>query len=92
LKTSPAKHLHDREAVLPSDFGGLGDSVADDTAAIQTCFDWPAPGIARNERVRLALLGSRPVLSGVLTSAWTQAWTIPGFDHLRGVRRQLQHA
>ncbi|MBB5691748.1 hypothetical protein GXW77_05315 [Roseomonas alkaliterrae] len=38
-KTGLAKYLRDREAVLPSDFGGLGDGVADDTAAIQACFD-----------------------------------------------------
>ena len=38
-KTELAKYLRDREAVLPADFGGLGDSVADDTAAIQAAFD-----------------------------------------------------
>jgi hypothetical protein len=38
-KTDFAKYLRDREAVLPSDFGGLGDGVADDRAAVQACFD-----------------------------------------------------
>ncbi|GIX10741.1 glycosyl hydrolase family 28-related protein [Elioraea sp.] len=38
-KTGLAKYLRDREAVLPADFGGLGDGVADDTAAIQAAFD-----------------------------------------------------
>lgn len=38
-KTDFAKYLRDREAVLPNDFGGLGDGVADDRAAIQSCFD-----------------------------------------------------
>ncbi|WP_149539317.1 pectate lyase family protein [Siccirubricoccus phaeus] len=38
-KTDLAKYLRDREAVLPSDFGGLGDGVADDRAAIQAAFD-----------------------------------------------------
>ena len=38
-KTGLAKYLRDREAVLPSDFGGLGDGVANDTSAIQACFD-----------------------------------------------------
>jgi len=38
-KTDFAKYLRDREAVLPSDFGGLGDRVADDRAAIQAAFD-----------------------------------------------------
>jgi len=41
-KTGLAKYLRDREAVLPSDFGGLGDGVADDTAAIQACSIGPA--------------------------------------------------
>ncbi|GIX10681.1 MULTISPECIES: hypothetical protein [Acetobacterales] len=38
-KTDLAKYLRDREAVLPADFAGLGDGVADDTAAIQAAFD-----------------------------------------------------
>ena len=38
-KTDFAKYLRDREAVLPTDFGGLGDGVADDRSAIQSCFD-----------------------------------------------------
>ena len=38
-KTDFAKYLRDREAVLPADFGGLGDGVADDRAAIQAAFD-----------------------------------------------------
>jgi len=38
-KTDFAKYLHDREMVLPSDFGWLGDGVADDRAAIQAAFD-----------------------------------------------------
>ena len=38
-KTDLAKYLRDREAVLPADFGGLGDGVADDRAAIQAAFD-----------------------------------------------------
>jgi hypothetical protein len=38
-KTDFAKYLRDREAVLPSDFGGLGDGVANDRSAIQSCFD-----------------------------------------------------
>jgi len=38
-KTELGKYLRDREAVLPSDFGGLGDGVADDRAAIQAAFD-----------------------------------------------------
>jgi len=38
-KTELAKYLRDREMVLPSDFGGLGDGVADDRAAIQAAFD-----------------------------------------------------
>ena len=38
-KTDLAKYLRDRETVLPSDFGGLGDGVADDRAAIQAAFD-----------------------------------------------------
>jgi hypothetical protein len=38
-KTGLAKYLRDREAVLPSDFGGLGDGVANDTTAIQQAFD-----------------------------------------------------
>ena len=43
-KTDLAKYLRDRETVLPSDFGGLGDGVADDRAAIQAAFDrGPAP-------------------------------------------------
>ena len=38
-KTDLAKYLRDREAVLPRDFGGLGDGAANDRAAIQACFD-----------------------------------------------------
>ncbi|GGG42278.1 hypothetical protein GCM10010964_32200 [Caldovatus sediminis] len=38
-KTELGKYLRDREAVLPRDFGGLGDGVADDRAAIQAAFD-----------------------------------------------------
>jgi hypothetical protein len=38
-KTDFAKYLRDREAVLPNDFGGLGDGVADDRTAIQAAFD-----------------------------------------------------
>ncbi len=38
-KADLAKYLRDREDVLPSDFGGLGDGVADDRAAIQAAFD-----------------------------------------------------
>jgi hypothetical protein len=38
-KTDFAKYLRDREAVLPTDFGGLGDGVANDRSAIQSCFD-----------------------------------------------------
>ncbi|MCA3277508.1 MAG: hypothetical protein ING26_18515 [Roseomonas sp.] len=38
-KTDLAKYLRDREAVLPTDFGGLGDGVANDRTAIQACFD-----------------------------------------------------
>jgi hypothetical protein len=38
-KTDLAKYLRDREAVLPFDFGGLGDGAANDRAAIQACFD-----------------------------------------------------
>ncbi len=38
-KTELGKYLRDREMVLPSDFGGLGDGVADDRAAIQAAFD-----------------------------------------------------
>jgi hypothetical protein len=38
-KTDLAKYLRDREAVLPIDFGGLGDGAANDRAAIQACFD-----------------------------------------------------
>jgi len=37
-KTDFAKYLRDREMVLPADFGGLGDGVADDRAAIQAAF------------------------------------------------------
>ena len=38
-KSDFAKYLRDREAVLPTDFGGLGDGVANDRSAIQSCFD-----------------------------------------------------
>ncbi|MFN8891033.1 MAG: hypothetical protein ACK5WA_01540 [Alphaproteobacteria bacterium] len=38
-KTDLAKYLRDREAVLPFDFGGLGDGAANDRVAIQACFD-----------------------------------------------------
>ncbi|MBW6401419.1 hypothetical protein KPL78_26450 [Roseomonas sp. HJA6] len=38
-KTDLAKYLRDREAVMPRDFGGLGDGAANDRAAIQACFD-----------------------------------------------------
>jgi hypothetical protein len=38
-KTELGKYLRDREAVLPTDFGGLGDGVANDRSAIQSCFD-----------------------------------------------------
>ncbi len=38
-KSDFAKYLRDREAVLPNDFGGLGDGVADDRIAIQAAFD-----------------------------------------------------
>ncbi|TCZ63936.1 hypothetical protein [Roseicella aquatilis] len=38
-KSDFAKYLRDREAVLPNDFGGLGDGVADDRTAIQAAFD-----------------------------------------------------
>jgi hypothetical protein len=37
-KTDLAKYLRDREAVLPFDFGGLGDGAANDRAAIQAHF------------------------------------------------------
>ncbi|MGK7865397.1 hypothetical protein [Falsiroseomonas sp. E2-1-a4] len=37
-KSDFAKYLRDREAVLPNDFGGLGDGVADDRTAIQAAF------------------------------------------------------
>ncbi len=37
-KTDFAKYLRDREEVLPTDFGGLGDGVADDRTAIQSAF------------------------------------------------------
>jgi hypothetical protein len=43
-KTGLAKYLRDREAVLPSDFGGLCDGVANNTAAIQACFDRASAG------------------------------------------------
>jgi hypothetical protein len=61
-KTDLAKYLRDREAVLPFDFGGLGDGAANDRAAIQACFD------------RAAALSSRPV-PGVwmLASCWVAA-------------------
>jgi len=38
-KSDFAKYPRDREAVLPNDFGGLGDGVADDRTAIQAAFD-----------------------------------------------------
>lgn len=38
-KTALAKYLRDREHPTPLDFGGVGDGVADDTAAVQACFD-----------------------------------------------------
>ncbi len=38
-KTDLVKYLRDREAVLPRDFGGLGDGAAIDRVAIQACFD-----------------------------------------------------
>ncbi|MBU8540653.1 glycoside hydrolase family 55 protein [Falsiroseomonas tokyonensis] len=38
-KSDFAKYLRDREAVLPNDFGGLGDGVADDRTSIQAAFD-----------------------------------------------------
>ncbi|WP_246522472.1 hypothetical protein [Neoroseomonas terrae] len=38
-KTDLAKYLRDREAVMPRDFGGLGDGAANDRVAIQACFD-----------------------------------------------------
>ena len=38
-KTELAKYLRDREQTIPNDFGGLGDGVADDRAAVQACFD-----------------------------------------------------
>jgi hypothetical protein len=38
-KTDFAKYLRDREAVLPSDFGGLGDGATDSRTAIQAAFD-----------------------------------------------------
>src|SRR5947209_2308649 len=41
-KTDFAKYLRDREVVMPSDFGGLGDGVADDRTAIQAAFDQAA--------------------------------------------------
>ena len=75
-KTDLAKYLRDREAVLPRDFGGLGDGAANDRAAIQACFDRAA---ADGKLAEHAMRTLGPYLSGAGT-AWTADAPLPGGD------------
>ncbi|WP_333669538.1 hypothetical protein [Elioraea tepidiphila] len=61
-KTELGKYLRDREHPTPSDFGGIGDGVADDTAAVQACFD----RAAADGKVALIPKGIWNVAAGVV--------------------------
>ena len=51
-KTDLAKYLRDREAVLPFDFGGLGDGAANDRAAMTGRLRWRHCGFTACRRMR----------------------------------------
>ena len=61
-KTELGKYLRDREHPTPSDFGGIGDGVADETAAVQVCFD----RAAADGKIALIPKGTWNVASGVV--------------------------
>jgi len=79
-KTELAKYLRDREAVLPSDFGGLGDGVADDRAALQAAFD----RAAADGKVAAIPPGTWNVSSGVVLGGGARGLLMQGVIQYTG--------
>jgi len=79
-KTDLAKYLRDREVVLPSDFGGLGDGVADDRAAIQAAFD----RAAANGKMAVIPPGTWNVSAGVTLGGGARGLIMRGMIQYTG--------
>jgi hypothetical protein len=83
-KTDLAKYLRDRETVLPSDFGGLGDGVADDRTAIQAAFD----RAAADQKFAVIPPGTWNVSAGVSLGGGARGLIMHGVHPLHRHRRQ----
>lgn len=80
-KTDLAKYLRDRETVLPSDFGGLGDGVADDRLAIQAAFD----RAAADQKFAVIPPGTWNVSAGVTLGGGARGLIMQGVIQYTGV-------